>query len=123
MTSLILANIFGFLYHYRKVVVAAVICLIAVFAAAIIFRSCNRPKEPKLNHDEIRAAQQAIADNDREKMLYILAQSEGREAEADKNIDEAEKAATEAITKAHREWSQKSNEEIAAELERRARNQ
>jgi uncharacterized membrane protein YdfJ with MMPL/SSD domain len=120
MINLAVANILGFIYYHRRAIVLAIAAIAIIVGSVLAFRSCGR-REPKLNQAEIQAAQRAIAEQDREQMLYILAESEAREAAADKDLDEAKKAATEAVMQVNREWSNKSNEEIAAELERRAK--
>ncbi|MER3478845.1 MAG: hypothetical protein C4287_23260 [Leptolyngbya sp. ERB_1_2] len=83
-------------------------------------RSCDTSQPPQLSNAEIIAAQEAIAHNDREKMLQVLAESDARVAMVDKSLDEAKRAVDESVTKTYQEWSSRSNEELAAELERRA---
>ena len=89
----------------------AVVFLVIVFG--LIFRSCNKP--PKLDQKEIQKAQQAIQEQDRKVMVEILTNSTVREQAIDSNIKQAEEA-TEA---AKRDYSKLSNDELAAELERR----
>lgn len=79
----------------------------------LVFRSCNKP--PKLDQKEIIKAQQAIAKEDRKEMIEILTNSTVRE----QGIDNSVKMAEEATEAAKRNYSQLSNDELAAELEKR----
>ena len=60
-------------------------------------------------------AQQAIENNDRKRMVEVLAESDVKE----QGIDNSIKAAEEATAAAKENYQGMSNEEIAAELERR----
>lgn len=112
-------RIFFFAFDNWRVVLP-----VAVFAAIafwfLIHYGCSKPA-PKLNQEEIIKSQQAIAANDRKTQIEILTNSEVREANIDANVAAGRNATINAIANSRAEWSQKSNEEIAAELERRAR--
>lgn len=95
----------------RRVVVFVVILVVII--AGLWLRACNKP--PKLDEKAIAAAQQAIAEQDRKVMVEILAESDTKEAEIDSNIKQIE-ADREAAKKSYEGLS---NEELAAELERR----
>ena len=111
--SLILANIIGWIAAHWRLVAGAVAVVFLVIVFGLIFRSCNKP--PKLDQKEIQKAQQAIQEQDRKVMVEILTNSTVREQAIDSNIKQAEEA-TEA---AKRDYSKLSNDELAAELERR----
>jgi ABC-type protease/lipase transport system fused ATPase/permease subunit len=88
-----------------------VLVLLLVFA----YKGCK--SEPKLNQKEIIEAQQAIEKQERQKMIEILAESEARE----QGIDNSIKAAEQATEAAKQNYTSKSNQELADELNRRAR--
>src|SRR6185369_536113 len=97
-----------------------VLIAIAVLALGLWLRSCFH-KAPSLNQEEITKAQQAIAANDRKVMVDILANSNARQAATDQTVDNAKAAANDAATRARKDAANMSNEELAAELERRAK--
>jgi hypothetical protein len=88
-----------------------VLVLLLVFA----YKGCK--SEPKLNQKEIIEAQQAIEKQERQKMIEILAESEARE----QGIDNSIKAAEQATEAAKQNYTGKSNQELADELNRRAK--
>lgn len=97
---------------WAVLIVAGLVVLFLV----IQIRSCfNKP--PKLDLKEIQKAQQAIREQDRKEMVEILAESDVREA----GITNSIKAAEEATEKSKRNYNQLSNDELAAELERRSK--
>ena len=120
MIGLWLANIIGFIYHFRRIIAITMLAAAVVIAVVLGMRNCDTSQPPQLSNAEIIAAQEAIAHNDREKMLQVLAESDARVAMVDKSLDEAKRAVDESVTKTYQEWSSRSNEELAAELERRA---
>jgi hypothetical protein len=93
--------------------------LVLLFVVLAI-RSCGR-STPKLNTVEIQKAQQAIATEDRKQMQEILVQSDAREKAADATAVNANNATVDAINESKQRWSEASNDEMAAELERRAK--
>ena len=107
-----LKRVFWFCIDNWKVVLPAVVLLIGVIW---LYRACNRP--PKLDEKAIQKAQQAIAENDRKKMLEVLAESDTAEDAIDSNIKQIE-LDREAAKK---NYTGLSNDELAAELERRAK--
>lgn len=113
--SLIFANVIGWIVAHWRLVAGVVAVLFLVIVFGLVYRSCNKP--PKLDQKEIIEAQQAIEKNDRKVMVEILTNSTVRE----QGIDNSIKAAEEATEKAKRDYSQLSNDELAAELERRAK--
>jgi len=116
---LILANIFGYLYARRRIVLSIAAFLVILVLSLVLFRSCGH-KAPKLNEQEIQNAQKAIAVEDRKTMIEILSNSEVREKQIDGNISNAKADTVNAIADSKAEWSAKSNQELADELERRA---
>lgn len=100
-----------FLIDNWRIVVPAVLLVIVVVWAS---RACNKP--PKLDEQQTRKAQQAIAKDDRKQMLEVLAESDVRES----GIDNSIKAAEEATAAAKRNYLGKSNQELAEELNLRA---
>jgi len=117
---LILQNIAGFVYAHWRLFVYGLFALVVVIAVIVLFRSCGKTT-PKLDQAEILKAQQAIANQDRKVMIDILANSNAREAATDQTVDNAKAAANDAATQARKDAANMSNEELAAELERRAK--
>jgi hypothetical protein len=102
------------LAHWRLVL--SVVAFLAILVLSIVlFKSCGH-KAPKLNEPEIKAAQTAIATENRKQMIDILTNSDVREQAIDSNIKQAENAAAEA----KQSYEGKSNQELADELNRRA---
>lgn len=93
--------------------------VLPIFAVLIVVifvnRACNKPA--KLDEAAILKAQEAIAKEDRKEMIEILAESDNRKAEIDSSIKQIEMD-REASKKNYTGWT---NDEIAAELERRAK--
>lgn len=115
---LILANAFGFVVEkWRWFAVFAAIVL-AFVLLGFIFRAFH--KSPKLNQVEIVKSQTAIATQDREEMTKILVDSDVREKNIDANVAYANTEVVNAQAESKKQWSTASNDEMAAELERRA---
>lgn len=111
--TLFFANVIGWIAAHWRLVAGAVAAVILVIGIAFVFRACNKP--PTLDQKEIQKAQEAIAKEDRKQMIEILTNSKVQEQGIDNSIKQAE----EATEKAKREYSQLSNDELAAELEKR----
>jgi len=93
--------------------------LVVLIAAGLFLRSCFSRK-PKLDEKAIQTAQQAIADQDRKTMVEVLANSDVAEKQIDANLANAKTETVNAIHEARKNAEQLSNEELAAELNRRA---
>lgn len=102
----------------RMVAILAAICLIALLAAVFTY-SCGRT--PKLNQVQIEKAKQAIATEDRKVMVEILAESDAGEAVADGIVNNSKAATVNAKIESKAKWSNANTEDMAAELERRAK--
>ena len=113
-------DIAGWLFVKRYWILYGVLGLFVLFGVLFVFRACSKPA-PKLNNEEIRKAQDAIAANDRKTQIEVLANSDVREQAIDANVAAGRAATVNAIAISKAEWSNKSNEELAAELERRAK--
>lgn len=107
-----LKRVFWFVIDNWKVVLPVVLVLVA---SIWLYRACSRP--PKLDEKAIQKAQQAIAEQDRKAMVEILAESDTKEAEIDSNLKQIE-LDREAAKK---NYTGLSNEQLGAELERRAK--
>lgn len=110
---LFLLNIFGWVVAHWRLVLYLLAGLALILLVVFALKSCNKP--PALNQQEIIKAQQAIEKNDRKVMVEILSNSDVRE----QGIDNSIKAAENATAEAKQNYQGKSNEELAAELERR----
>lgn len=95
--------------NWRAVLPVVLILGVSVF----VYRACNKP--PKLDEKQIQKAQDAIAKRDRAEMERILAESDTAESAIDSNIKQIE-TDREAAKKSYSGYS---NDELAAELERR----
>ena len=100
-------------YWMQILVVVGIVALVAT--VSLYFR-----KKPRLDQKQIVEAQQAIAEQDRAKMVEILAISDAKEAEADGYVANAKVETVNAIQESKKKWSEASNDELAKELERRA---
>jgi hypothetical protein len=107
----VVKGIFWFCYDNWKVVLPVIIVILAI---GFGLKHCNRPA--KLDEKQIIAAQQAIETHDREAMVEILAKSDTAERQIDANVKAAEKA----TENAKKNYTGLSNDDLAAELNKRA---
>jgi uncharacterized membrane protein YvbJ len=116
--SLILANFVGFVIEkWRWFVIFGALVLVFVLIG-FIFKAFHH--SPKLNQKQIEAAKQAVAKDDREEMTRVLVESDVQEKKIDGNLAYASTNTQNAIADSKKQWADKSNAELAAELERRA---
>lgn len=96
----------------------AVLIVIAMFAiAGFFYRACSKPQ--KFDEATIEKARQAIAKQDRQQMTEVLVESEVAERQIDANLANAENEKLKTVAEARKKASGLSNEELAAEIERR----
>lgn len=113
---LFILNIVGFITaKWRVLLIIAGVIAVAV-VVGMIFKACNRP--PKLDEQQIQKAQQAIAEKDRKKMTDILAEYAIVEKQIDANLANADNQRLAAGAEARKRTAGKTNEELAAEIER-----
>lgn len=118
---LILANIAGFIVTKWRLLAA----ILGVIVLAIVLFWVGRRivdilyPPPKLDEKQIQKAQTAIATEDRKQMIEVLAESDTAEHNIDSNIKLAEQATEDA----KKSYADKSNQELADELNRRAQQQ
>jgi len=105
-----------------RVVVTALAILLVLIATVMTYQSCQR-RSARLNQQEIIDLQKGIAENDRKVLEKILVDSDVREKQIDSNVANAKVETMNAIAEAKKKAASMSNEELAAELERRAREQ
>ena len=98
------------------VAVAAILLLLSILGV----RSCFT-KTPKLNEKQIHDAQVAIAENDRKVMEKVLVESDANEAEITATAANATTVKVNTIVESKEKWANATTEEMAAELERRAK--
>lgn len=121
--SKFVADLFGWdISRVQRYVVWIILglVLLVIVIIGISLKSCFT-KTPKLNQVEIQKAQQAIAAQDRKEMIEVLAQSDAREKAADATEIEANVVKQNAVAESKKQWADASNEDMAAELERRAK--
>jgi hypothetical protein len=99
---------------------SAIVLIIVLGLVIGFFKSCLN-RTPKLNQVEIQKAQKAIAEQDRKEMIQVLAESEAREQVADETAVNANAEKLNAIHESKEKWATASTDDMAAELERRAR--
>ena len=85
---LILANIVGFVSLYWRYFATGLAVLVLLVAVVFTYRSCSKPA--KLDEAAIQKAQNAIAENDRRKMIEVLAEIDTKEAEIDSTLKQIE---------------------------------
>lgn len=101
--------------HWRAVVIT-VVAIVVLFAGIwLVKRIFFRP--PHLNQRETERVKEHIDEMSRREMIEVLATSDARE----KDIDNSIKMAEDETEKAKVSYADKSNEDLAAELERRAK--
>jgi uncharacterized membrane protein YvbJ len=99
-----------------------VVPAVAVFVIVIgLWSYCGKRNAPKLNQEQTIKAQQAVAKDDRKEMLEVLNESDAQEKVANTEQANAQATKEQAIQESKQKWSQASNDEMAAELERRAK--
>lgn len=100
-----------------------VIIGIAILALGLWIKSCVGKRHAKLNEKQIQAAQTAIAKQDREQMTRVLVESDVAEKQINDNTANAHTETVNAIEAAKKAYADKTNQELADELNRRAREQ
>ena len=110
----VLKRIAWFVFDNWKVIlpIAGVLLLVIIG-----YRFCNRP--PKLDEKAIQKAQTAIAEQDRKAMVEVLTEIEVKEKQIDGNAVEAQAETFTAIKNAKEKAAAMTNEQLAAELERK----
>ena len=108
---------FWFLWDNPRIVVV-VLALALLLIVGLQMKGCFK-RTPKLNEAEIRTAQQAIADQDRSKMIEVLTASEVREKNIDANVANAKADTLNAIHESKIKYNDMTNEELAREIEAR----
>ncbi len=116
----VLKRVGFFIIDNWRVVVTGLAILLVLIAAILTYRGC-KARRATLNQQEIIELQKAIATEDRKVMEKILVDSDVREKRIDENVANAKTETVNAIAEAKKKASQMSNEELASELERRAR--
>lgn len=112
---------FFFIVDNWKVTVPAIAILIALLGFGIWY--ATRPPKIRFDEEQIRKAQKAIETDDRKAMLEVLETSKVREANIDANLANAENTKLKVLSESRKETSKMTNAELAAELERLAREQ
>lgn len=116
MISLVIANVFGWLWaHKRTIGVIVAVAVIAV-AVLVIAKSCGRGK-PVLNEKELQEVNEAIETRERKKMEEVFVKVEAKQAEIEANVTNAKAETVNAIADAKKKVSEMSDEELAAYLE------
>lgn len=120
--SKFIARLFGLdITKVQKAVLLMLICLgvIAVIVLGLWTKSCITKRTIKFDEKKIAAAQKAIAEQDRKEMVEILANSELAEKQIDANLANAGNTKLNTLLEARKRANQLTNEQLAAELERR----
>jgi hypothetical protein len=111
----VIANIWGYIVaNWRRIAIYVALVVVLVLMGLTVER-CTRPKPPKLDEKQIREAQIAVEQHNNQKLKEILAESDTKVEEVDSNI----KAIEEKRRQAARSYDGWTNDELAAELERR----
>lgn len=104
------------LARWRYFAIGAGILLLLI----VFYASCGK-KEVKLDEKGIQEAKIAIAERDEKKAAEVLAKSDAQEAIADNHSVEAEKVYINTLKESREKWANTPLDEMAAELERRAK--
>lgn len=100
--------------RYLVMLLAAILLLVV----GLQMKGCFK-RTPKLNEAEIRTAQQAIADQDRSKMIEVLTASEVREKNIDANVAASKAETLNTLRDSRIKYDNLTNEELAREIEAR----
>lgn len=115
MISLVVANVFGWIWaHKRMVAIGGAIVLVVILAFAFT-RSCRN--RPVLNEKELQEVNEAIETRERKKMEEVFIKVEAKQAEIEANVTNAKVETVNAIADAKKKVSEMSDEELAAYLE------
>lgn len=106
----------AFVLQYKIFFVAA----LTIFVLVSLYKGCFQAPPAKLDEAAILKAQNAIALNDRQTMVEVLAASDVAEKQIDVNLANAENAKLKAFHEARKAAEALSNDQLAAELNRRA---
>jgi hypothetical protein len=117
---LIIANIIGWARVHWRVLAYGVAALVLLIAVGVIYKGCGK-HEPKFNQKEVTEAQNAVETHNVEKQKDVLAKSDVREEKDVEQINEGDAATKQAIEDAKHKYDGMTNDELAAELERRAK--
>lgn len=99
-------------------IVAVVLGLILVVGLGLWLKSCFS-KPAKLNEAEIQKGQQAIEQHNDEKLKEVLAAADAREQGIDANVARSDANVKVAVEEAKKKYDGMTNDELAAELEKR----
>lgn len=116
-----LKRVFWFVIDNWKIAVPAILIVCLLFSFGM-WKACSTP-EARFNEEQIHRLQKAIAEDDRKEMLKVLEESKVEEAKIDGNLANAENEKLKVLSDIRKETAKKSNAELAAELERLAREQ
>lgn len=117
---LIIKNIAGWLsLHWRTTAICGAVAVVLI-AVLVLSRSCGK-KTPKLDQQAVQKIQDAIASGDRQTRIEVLAESKGKEAATDQDVANAKVIQVQTTQQAKKDASQLSNDELAAELDRMAK--
>ena len=115
-----LTQLWGLLYTYRRVLAGIGLVLLLVVVGVFLNRACS-PKPTPLDLQEIIKAQDAIDKGSKEERAKVLAEIEVKRKEINTNVADGRVEKLNEIDRITKENLQKTNEELAAELERRLR--
>jgi preprotein translocase subunit SecF len=115
---LIIANIIGWARVHWRLLAYGVAALVLLIAVVVIYQSCGK-KEVKFNQKEVTEAQNAVETHNVEKQKDVLAKSDVREEKDVEQINEGDAATKQAIEDAKHKYNGMTNDELAAELEKR----
>lgn len=113
-------RVFWFFWDNKRVTLIGLAILTLLIAGVFTYRGC-KARRARLNQQEILELQKAIATEDRKVMEKILVDSEVREQQINENLVNAKTETVNAIAEAKKKASQMTNEQLAEELNRRAR--
>lgn len=116
--KLVFLNIIGWIVANWRLVAITVGVVAVLIVFGMVMRSCNN-QPVKFDEKTIQEAKTAIAEQDRQKMTEILANSAVVEKQINANLANADNEKLKTLSEARKRAAAMTNEELAAELERR----
>lgn len=105
------------IWKYRYTILTGFLVLVIIVGALMVYR-CSKP-QPHINEQELGQAANAIRTHNNGELANILANSDARVTQAETNNNQAAANTRDAAKK---DYSNMNTDDLAAEIERRAKN-
>jgi Na+-transporting methylmalonyl-CoA/oxaloacetate decarboxylase gamma subunit len=111
-------NVYWLQWNWTAKAISIGVLAVLIILVIVGVRSCGK-HEPKFNQKEVTEAQNAVETHNVEKQKEVLAKSDVREEKDVEQINEGDAATKQAIEDAKHKYDGITNDELAAELEKR----